>query len=69
MQDGCDDEEQEVQSEEKPLLSYTVAMSAFAILAILSFFTLHGDALYISLLIVAALALKTWLTRVKSRLE
>jgi hypothetical protein len=68
MEDTPDEEQSDPPSEEEPLLSFSVAMSAFAILAVLCLITLHGDALYIALLIIGALALKTWLARVKSRL-
>jgi hypothetical protein len=54
---------------EKPVLSYRAAMVAYAVLGGLCAATLHGDALYICLLIIGALALKTWLARAKSRLE
>jgi hypothetical protein len=55
--------------EGKPSLSYGKAMAAYAIIAVLSLITLHGDLLYLTLLIIAALALKTWLARVRGRLE
>jgi hypothetical protein len=50
-------------------LSFRTAMIAYAAIAVLCFATLHGDALYLTLLIVGAIALKTWLARIKSRLE
>lgn len=50
-------------------LSFRTAMIAYAAIAVLCFATLHGDALYVTLLIVGAIALKTWLARVKSRIE
>ena len=50
-------------------LSFRTAMIAYAAIAVLCFATLHGYALYLTLLIVGAIALKTWLARVKSRLE
>lgn len=50
-------------------LSYRSAMIAYAVIAALCVATLHGDALYITLLIVGAIALKTWLARAKSRIE
>jgi hypothetical protein len=53
----------------KPVLSYRAAMVAYAVLGLLCAATLHGDPLYICLLIIGALALKTWLARAKSRLE
>jgi hypothetical protein len=56
-------------SEGKPPLSYPAAMIAYAVLGIVCVVTLRGDALYVALLIIGALALKTWLARVKSRLE
>ncbi len=56
-------------TESSPLISYRVAMGAFVVLAVLCFATLHGEARYLALLIVGALALKTWLVKVKSRLD
>jgi hypothetical protein len=53
----------------KPALSYRTAMVAYAVLGILCLSTLHGDALYLCLLIIGAIAFKTWLARAKSRLE
>jgi hypothetical protein len=50
-------------------LSFRTAMIAYAVIAVLCFVTLHGDALYLTLLIVGAIALKTWLARIKSRIE
>jgi hypothetical protein len=54
---------------EKPAISFSAAMAAYAVIAVLCLFTMHGDALYLTLLIVGAIALKTWLARAKSRLE
>jgi hypothetical protein len=53
----------------KPVLSYRAAMAAYAVLGVMCAATLHGDPLYICLLIIGALAFKTWLARAKSRLE
>jgi len=65
-----DEEETELQAAEgKPLISFAAAMIAYAVLAVFCLATLHGDGLYIALLIIGALAMKTWLARVKSRLE
>jgi hypothetical protein len=50
-------------------LPYRTAMIAYAAIGVLCLATLHGNALYITLLIVGAIALKTWLARVKSRIE
>ena len=55
--------------EEKPLLSYRAAMAAYAVLGAVCVATLHGDALYIALLIIGVLAIKTWLARAKSRID
>jgi hypothetical protein len=55
--------------EGKTALSYGAAMAAFAVLAVLCILTLDHEARYLALLIIGALALKTWLARVKSRLE
>jgi hypothetical protein len=62
-------EPNEEQTDEKPLLSYRGAMAAYAVLGALCAATLHGDPLYICLLIIGALAFKTWLARAKSRLK
>lgn len=59
----------EDETESKPALSYRTAMLAYAVLGGVCLGTLTGDALYIALLIIGALALKTWLARAKSRLE
>jgi hypothetical protein len=67
-EDGNDAQEP-LESEGKPPLSYPAAMIAYAVLGIVCLVTLRNDALYIALLIIGALALKTWLARVKSRLE
>jgi hypothetical protein len=53
----------------KTPLSFGAAMAAYAVLGALCLFTLHGDALYVALLIIGAVAFKTWLARAKSRLE
>jgi hypothetical protein len=53
----------------KPALSYRTAMVAYAVLGILCLSTLHGDPLCLCLLIIGAIAFKTWLARAKSRLE
>jgi hypothetical protein len=56
------------ESKNETPLSYRTAMIAYAAIAVLCFATLRGNALYITLLIVGAIALKTWLARVKSRI-
>jgi hypothetical protein len=61
-----DDEELSVG---KPLLSYKTALIAYGVLAGICALTLRGDAQYIALLIIGALAIKTWLAHVKSRLD
>jgi hypothetical protein len=53
----------------KPVIGYRGAMVAYAALAVVCRLTLHGDALYIALLIIGALAIKTWLIEVKKRVE
>jgi hypothetical protein len=53
----------------RPLISYRGAMAAYAILAVICMLTLDGDALYISLLIIGAIAIKTWLAEAKKRIE
>lgn len=53
----------------KTTLSFGAAMTAYAVLGGLCLLTLHGDALYLALIIIGAIAFKTWLARAKSRLE
>jgi hypothetical protein len=53
--------------EGKPLISYRGAMAAYIVLAILCLITLNVDALYIALLIIGAIAIKTWLAEAKKR--
>ncbi len=55
--------------EGKPLISYRGAMAAYAVLAVVCMITLRGDALYIALLIIGAIAIKTWLAEAKKRIE
>ena len=54
---------------EGTVLSFRWAMLAFLAIAGFCFFTLRGEPLFIALLIVGALALKTWLARVRRRLD
>ena len=53
----------------KQALSLRTAMLLYAALGVLCLATLHGDPLYIALLIIGAIALKTWLAQVKSKIE
>jgi hypothetical protein len=53
----------------KSALSLRTAMLLYAALGVLCLATLHGDPLYIALLIIGAIALKTWLAQVKSKIE
>ena len=55
--------------EGRPLISYRAAMWIYAALAVLCLLTLHGDALYLALLIIGAIAIKTWLAEAKKRIE
>ena len=55
--------------EGRPLISYRTAMWIYAALAVLCLLTLRGDALYLALLIIGAIAIKTWLAEAKSRIE
>jgi hypothetical protein len=64
-----DEEAQHSPQEIRPAISYRTAMIGYAVLAALCFATLHGDPLYLTLLIIGALAIKTWLAKVKSKLE
>lgn len=59
----------EPSTEERPLISYRGAMWAYAALAAACFLTLHGDAMYVALIIIGALAIKTWLADAKRRME
>lgn len=68
-EDDGNDEREPLHSEGKAPLSYPAAMIAYAVLGVVCLVTLRGDPLYVALLIIGALALKTWLARVKSRLE
>ncbi|HEX6545758.1 MAG TPA: hypothetical protein VF023_05595 [Bryobacteraceae bacterium] len=68
-QDEQDKHEPEPPTNGKTVISYRGAMVAYAVLAVVCLFTLHGDALYIALLIIGALAIKTWLVEVKKRIE
>jgi hypothetical protein len=73
--DDPDNEEEETRGEDakvdipKPGLSLRTAMVLYAALGVLCLATLHGDPLYIALLIIGAIALKTWLAQVKSKIE
>lgn len=78
MRDSSDFEDRDDELRDEPdgsepktetRLSYRAAMIAYAVIAVLCLATLRGNALYITLLIVGAIALKTWLARVKSRIE
>jgi hypothetical protein len=51
------------------MIGIRIALALFAILAALAFATLHGPALYITLLIVLALAVKAFLYHLRSRIE
>ena len=53
----------------KTMISYRGALVAYAVLAAVCLLTLHDDALYGALLIIGALAIKTWLVEVKKRIE
>jgi hypothetical protein len=53
----------------KPGISLRTAMVLYAALGVLCLATLHGDPLYIALLIIGAIALKTWLAQVKSKIQ
>ena len=48
--------------------SYRTAM-VYAVLGILCLSTLHGDPLYLSLLIIGAIAFKTWLRAPRAGLK
>lgn len=68
------DEQNEHEPDEPPtdgktVISYRSAMAAYAVLAVVCLVTLRGDALYIALLIIGALAIKTWLAEAKKRVE
>lgn len=66
-QDKRDEHEPEPPTDGKTVISYRAAMTAYAVLAVVCLLTLHDDALYIALLIIGALAIKTWLVEVKKR--
>lgn len=67
--DEQNENEPEPPADEKTVISYRAAMAAYVVLAVVCLLTLHGDALYIALLIIGALAIKTWLVEVKKRVE
>ena len=68
--DSQEDDEAEVSHDEiKPAISYRTAMIGYSALAVLCFATLHGDPLYLTLLIIGGLAFKTWLAKVKNKLD
>jgi hypothetical protein len=64
-----DDETEHSHEEARPAISYRTAMIGYAVLTVLCFATLHGDPLYLTLLIIGALAIKTWLAKVRSKLD
>jgi hypothetical protein len=68
-QDEHDEHEPDGPTNGKTVISYRGAMAAYAVLAVVCLITLHGDALYIALLIISALAIKTWLVEAKKRIE
>ena len=53
----------------KPRLSLRTAMLIYAALGVLCLTTLHGDPLYIALLIIGAIALKTWLAQARDKIQ
>jgi hypothetical protein len=63
------EDQQQPVDDGKPLISYRGAMAAYAVLAVVCLITLHGDALYLALLIIGAIAIKTWLAEAKRRIE
>ena len=67
--DPQDEECPEREQLPKPVISFRNAMLAYAALAVLCLVILHGTPLFIALIIVAGIALKTWLAQVKDRLE
>lgn len=73
--DDPDNEKQGMRDEDaqaeipKPGLSLRTAMLLYAALGGLCLATLHGDPLYIALLIIGAIALKTWLAQAKDKIN
>jgi hypothetical protein len=55
--------------EHKTVIGIKTAMILFAVLAAFAVATLKGPALYITLLIVLALAVKAWVHHLRSRIE
>jgi hypothetical protein len=53
----------------RPAVSFRTAMLVYAALVIFCLATLHGTPLFIALLIVCAIALKTWVARARDRLQ
>ena len=68
-QDEQDKHEPGSSANGKTAISYRGALVAYAVLAAVCLLTLHDDALYVALLIIGALAIKTWLVEVKKRIE
>ena len=64
-----DDETEYPHEEVRPAISYRTAMIGYAVLGVLCFATMHGDLLYLTLLIIGAVAIKTWLAKVRSKLD
>ncbi len=70
-----DDEQQQPNEHQEhvempqPPLSFRTAMLIYAVLVVFCLATLHGAALFLALIIVFAIALKTWLARIRDRIQ
>jgi len=53
----------------RPAVSFRTAMLVYAALVVFCLATLRGTPLFIALLIVCAIALKTWVARARDRLQ
>jgi predicted metal-dependent hydrolase len=63
------DEEHAPEEVPAPAVSFRTAMLVYAGLIVFCLATLHGTALFIAVLIVCAIALKTWVARARDRLN
>ena len=55
--------------EPRTLIGYRTAMMIYGVLVVIAFVTLKRTALYLTLLILGALAVKTYIHHVRSHLE
>lgn len=63
------DDHSESEGVPRPAVSFRTAMLVYAALVVFCLATMHGTPLFIALLIVCAIALKTWVARARDRLQ